>query len=170
MPLENQLAPISYVQLRSAGDSVFPRGRRYYWKAQFLQEPTGAGIDTLLQTYATAPSGMSLAVLQQVGGAIARVPMPQTAYGNRDAAYDWFPIAVWEDPADDEANIRWARELWTAMRRFSTGGVYANNLRDAGEDRVRAVYGDSYRRLVALKNEHDPGNFFRMNQNIRPTV
>jgi FAD binding domain/Berberine and berberine like len=169
-PLEDQLAPISYVKLQSAGDSVFPRGRRYYWKAQFLRELTDAAIDTLLQTYATAPSVMSLAVLQQVGGAIARVPMSETAYGNRDAAYDCFPIAIWEDPANDEANIRWARELWTAMRRFSTGGVYANNLGDEGEDRVRAAYGDNYRRLVALKNKYDRGNFFRMNQNIRPTV
>jgi hypothetical protein len=67
-------------------------------------------------------------------------------------------------------NIRWARELWDAMRPFSTGGVYANNLGEEGEVRVQAAYGDNYPRLVALKNKYDATNFFRLNQNIRPTA
>lgn len=40
---------------------------------------------------------------------------------------------------------------------------------EEGEDRVRAAYGDNYERLVALKNEHDPANFFRLNANIPPS-
>ena len=156
--------------MQSAGDSLFPRGRRYYWKAQFVREISDAAIDTLLHAYASAPSAMALAMFQQVGGAIARVPPAETAYAQRDAAYDCFPISIWEDPAEDEANIRWARELWTAMRPFSTGGVYVNNLGDEGEERVQAAYGENYPRLVALKNEYDSTNLFRLNQNIRPTA
>ena len=169
-PLAAQIAPIPYLQVQSAGDSIFPRGRRYYWKAQFLREISEAAIDTLLRAYASAPSAMALAVFQQVGGAIARVPPAATAYAQREAAYDCFPISIWEDPAEDEANIRWAREVWTAMRPFSTGGVYVNNLGDEGEDRVRAAYGGNYERLVALKTRYDPTNLFRLNQNIRPTA
>ena len=56
------------------------------------------------------------------------------------------------------------------MRPFSTGGVYVNNLGDEGEDRVRAAYGSNYDRLVALKTRYDPTNFFRLNQNIKPTA
>ena len=37
-------------------------------------------------------------------------------------------------------------------------------------DRLEAAYGDSYERLVELKNRYDPANLFRMNQNIRPTA
>jgi FAD/FMN-containing dehydrogenase len=33
---------------------------------------------------------------------------------------------------------------------------------------VRDAYGENYARLVALKNQYDPTNFFRMNQNIKP--
>jgi FAD/FMN-containing dehydrogenase len=168
-PLQDTIARVPYLQVQSAADSTFPRGRRYYWKAQFLREITDGAIDTLLTAYATAPSVMALAVLQQVGGAIGRVPTSETAYAQRSASYDCFPISIWEDPADDEANIRWARELWTAMRPFSTGGVYVNNLGDEGEDRVRAAYGDNYERLVAVKTRYDPANFFRLNQNIKPT-
>jgi FAD/FMN-containing dehydrogenase len=166
-PVEDRIAPISYLQIQSAGDSIFPRGRRYYWKAQFLREITDQAIDALLATYATAPSE-SLLVLQQVGGAIARVPIAETPYANREALYDCFPISIWDNPADDEAHIRWARGLWDAMRPFSTGGVYANNLGDEGTERVHAAYGENYPRLVALKSKYDPTNFFRSNQNIRP--
>jgi len=169
-PVEDRIAPIPYLRIQSAGDSIFPRGRRYYWKAQFLREITDEAIDTLLEAYATAPSRASLLVLQQVGGAIARVPKSETPYVNRDALYDCFPISIWDDPVDDEAHIRWARELWAAMRPFSTGGVYANNLGDEGADRIQSAYGQNYPRLVALKNKYDPTNFFRLNQNIRPML
>ena len=66
--------------------------------------------------------------------------------------------------------MHWARELWSAVRPHSTGGVYANNLGDEGEERVRDAYGENYARLVALKNKYDPTNFFRLNQNIKPTA
>jgi hypothetical protein len=39
-----------------------------------------------------------------------------------------------------------------------------------GADRIRAAYGPVYDRLVALKNQYDPSNFFRLNQNIKPTA
>jgi FAD/FMN-containing dehydrogenase len=169
-PVEDRIAPTPYLQIQSAGDSIFPRGRRYYWKAQFLRELTDAAIDALLTAYATAPSVNAIVVLQQVGGAIARVPKFATPYVNRDALYDCFPVAIWDDPAHDEPNIQWARQFWNAMRPFSTGGVYANNLGDEGEHRVQAAYGENHPRLVALKNTYDPTNIFRLNQNIRPTA
>jgi len=167
-PVERRFAPVPYVEIQAAGDAIFPRGRRYYWKAQFLRELAGAAIDTLLDTCANAPDGTSLLVLQHVGGAIARVPRTQTPYVNRDALYDCFPISIWDDPADDEVNVRWAREAWHAIRPFSTGGVYANNLGEEGEDRVLAAYGENYARLAEIKDRYDPTNFFRLNQNVRP--
>ncbi|MBB6487767.1 FAD-binding oxidoreductase [Rhizobium lusitanum] len=169
-PVESSLAARPYLQIQSGGDVLFPRGRRYYWKAQFLNEIGDDLIDALLDTYAKAPSRASLLVFQQVGGAIARVSKSDSPYANRDAHYDCFPIAIWDASSDDEANMRWARELWHAVRPYSTGGVYANNLGDEGEDRVRAAYGENYTRLVTLKNKFDPTNLFRLNQNIKPTI
>lgn len=166
-PLQDQFGPRPYVDIQSAGDATFPRGRRYYWKAQFLRELSDAAIDTLLAVYAKAPAE-SLLVLQHVGGAIARIPANATPYANRDALYDCFPVAIWDNPAEDKQHIGWARELWDAMRVFSTGGVYANNLGEEGAERIEAAFGENYARLLALKQKYDPTNFFRLNQNIKP--
>ena len=134
-----------------------------------MREITDRAIDTLLATYATAPSE-SRVVVPRVGGANARVPRAENPGAYRDARYDCFPVSIWNNPADDEAHIRWARDLWDAMRPFSTGGVYANNLGEEGTDRVQEAYGRNYPRLVALKRKYDPTNFFRLNQNIRPAL
>ena len=73
---------------------------------------------------------------------------------------------------DDEAqkHIEWTRTFWKATRGFAGPGVYVNFLGDEGEDRIRASYSVNYERLVDLKNRNDPTNFFRLNQNIQPTV
>ena len=73
-PVEVRIAPVRYLEIQSAADAVFPRGRRFFWKAQFLRQLTQAAIDVMLEHFAAAPSPSSVAVLQHVGGAIARVP------------------------------------------------------------------------------------------------
>ena len=35
---------------------------------------------------------------------------------------------------------------------------------------MQSTFGSMHERLVALKNKYDPGNLFRTNANIRPTV
>jgi hypothetical protein len=48
--------------------------------------------------------------------------------------------------------------------------VYPNFMgQEPDADRmVRATFGSSYDRLVAIKTKYDPTNFFRFNQNVRP--
>jgi FAD/FMN-containing dehydrogenase len=167
-PVADRIGPISYVQLQKAGDASFPRGHRFYWKAQFLRQITEEAAHALINRFPSVPSPQSFFVFQQVGGAIGRVPRAATAYANRGAAYDTFPVSIWTDPAADEANMAWAREMYGALRPFAMDGVYVNNLGDEGDDRVKAAYGENYNRLVTLKRRYDPDNLFRLNQNVRP--
>jgi hypothetical protein len=167
-PVADRIGPISYAELQKAGDVSFPRGHRFYWKAQFLDQITDAAANALIERFPSVPSPRSFFVFQQVGGAISRVPPAATAYANRQAAYDSFPVSIWSDPAADEANIAWAREMYTVLQPFGMGGVYVNNLGDEGPDRVKAAYGENYDRLVKLKRKYDPDNLFRLNQNVNP--
>ena len=35
---------------------------------------------------------------------------------------------------------------------------------------MKTAYGANYERLVALKDKYEPTNFFRLNQNIKPSM
>jgi FAD/FMN-containing dehydrogenase len=41
---------------------------------------------------------------------------------------------------------------------------------DEGNKKVISNYGENYKRLVALKNEYDPTNLFRLNVNVAPSA
>ena len=126
-------------------------------------------IDTL-ESYPRRASPFSKILLPHMGGAMARVPHDETAYVHRDAHYLMNINAMWTNPSESDAHIAWARELWSAIQPHSAGGVYVNFLSNEGEERVKAAYDrPTYERLVALKNKYDPTNFFRLNQNIKPT-
>nr|WP_302474575.1 BBE domain-containing protein [Roseococcus sp. MDT2-1-1] len=167
-PAQDTVGPTAYTALQTGLDDLFARGRRFYWKSQLLREIADGAIEALLGQAAVIPAPPTVIVLQQIGGAVARVGAGETAYAHRDAAYDCVPIAVWDDPAEDGRNLAWGRGVFEALRPFATGGVYVNNLGEEGEERVRAAYGANHARLARLKAKFDPGNFFRLNQNIRP--
>jgi FAD/FMN-containing dehydrogenase len=113
---------------------------------------------------------MTQAIVFRHGGAVSRVPADFAAAGNRDADYMAHPIACWMDPAEDDTHIAWTRRFVDALSPWATGGVYLNFEQDEGTAHVRRGYDtDAYARLVALKDAWDPGNVFRVNQNIPPS-
>jgi hypothetical protein len=103
-----------------------------------------------------------------INGAASRVGPGETAWGYRDATWAQVIVGVDPDPANKDKLIDWARAYWDAVQPHSMGGAYVNFMMDEGEDRVQSSYRGSYDRLAAVKAEYDPGNFFRVNQNILP--
>jgi FAD/FMN-containing dehydrogenase len=62
------------------------------------------------------------------------------------------------------------RALSNSIEPFSSGGYYVNFDSESAADRVQLAYGkEKFARLQALKDQYDPANFFRLNQNIRPS-
>src|SRR5215212_9541985 len=169
-PLEDNIQPMSYQTLQSAADAEFPLGRQHCWKSSWLKQLSDEAIEVMLGFVTEMPSSNSGVGLQQMHGAASRVDPDATAFPHRDEHYDFLIISQWSDPSDSEENIRWTREFFEAMEPFFESGVYVNNLGEEGEDRIKEAYGAHYERLAALKDNYDPTNLFRLNQNIRPTA
>jgi len=164
------VGPMSYCALQSGNDAAFPPGRQHYWKASFLQDLSDDAIEVLVSFVAGMPSRFSSVGLQHMGGVASRVDPGATAFVHRARQYDFLILSQWADPSDAARNLAWTRDFFETMQPFLERGVYANDLGEEGEDRVRAAYGANYPRLAELKAKYDPTNLFRLNQNVRPTV
>jgi FAD/FMN-containing dehydrogenase len=170
-PMVDQVGPMPYVVLQSMLDEGFPHGLQVYWRSHFLTGLGDDAIDALLERFAAVGSPLTAVLIEQLGGAVARVGAHDTAFGHRAAPYNLAIVARWADPTQADAHIAWTRDLWEALRP-SAAGVYVNYL-GAGEgaERVRAAYDPgTYARLAELKRRYDPENVFRFNQNITPSA
>jgi FAD/FMN-containing dehydrogenase len=165
-------ARMPYTVAQSVLDEDYPDGWRYYWKSQNISGLSDEVIERLMDYAEAAPSGHSTIDVWYQGGEMDRTEARDTAFGERSAPI-WLGIeANWEEPQDDEANIAWARECVSDMGRFSGGGAYLNfpGFFEEGDRLIREAFGENHKRLVDLKNEYDPTNLFRLNQNINPTA
>jgi FAD/FMN-containing dehydrogenase len=167
-PSADTIGTMPYVALQSAPDAGFPTGRLHYWKSGYLRDMTDGAIRTLLEHVPRMPSPTSGVGLQRLHGAAGRVPADATAFPHRADQYDLVILAQWRDPQQSSRHIAWARGLFDAMRPHLQDAVYVNNLGAEGPERVRAAYGRNYERLAVVKRTYDPGNVFRLNQNVPP--
>jgi FAD/FMN-containing dehydrogenase len=135
-----------------------------------MGELSDDAIESWVASAGQMSSPLSSVVLEPKGRAIARVPDDAMAISGRSAAYFYYAFGIWEDPAQDERHIGWARQFAQAMEPHAVSGMPLNFTADHGEDRVRSTFGEQkYARLVALKDRYDPENVFRLNANIRPS-
>jgi hypothetical protein len=159
---------MSFLRLQTMADHEFPHGRRYYTKAGYFKSLGDSSIDCIVRALATIPSPTNQIELAYLGGAAARVGAGETAFGDRSSPFVLNLLGNWSDPADDDANRRWIRNLFAELRPAMTPGVYVNFMSGDEDDRVHEAYRDRWERLVAVKTQYDPNNFFCLNQNIRP--
>jgi FAD/FMN-containing dehydrogenase len=171
-PLADLIAPKPYVEMQRLFDEAWPPGRLYYSKSSIVRRLTEGAIDAFLDHARTMPTPLSCIAFQQLHGAAARVGAGETAFPHRFDHFSFYVHPATDDPADCQKMISWAREGWQTVQPLVEPAMYVNGLEDAieeGEQRVREAYGFNFERLVALKNEYDPTNFFRLNANIEPT-
>jgi FAD/FMN-containing dehydrogenase len=167
-PIADVVAPHPYTAWQTVLDPLLTPGLRNYWKSHDFQEVSDGLIDVLIAQARQIPDPNSEIAFAQLGGAVSRVANDATAYSHRDGQFVLNVHGRWEDPAKDAECISWARDLFRAAAPFATGAVYVNFMTQEEGDRIRAAYGRNYDRLLKLKNRYDPGNLFRVNQNIRP--
>ena len=164
-PIADPIHPMKYSEMNTLVDAANPSGMRNYWKSNLMRELGDGAIDVIVEHVARVPSPRTVVLIDQLHGVASRVPASEAAFAHRDTRHNVMVMSMWEEPADDEANIAWTRGLSTAIEPFATGAVYVNG---AYEQRPSAAYGTNYDRLVEIKTAYDPTNFFRHNQNTRP--
>jgi FAD/FMN-containing dehydrogenase len=159
---------IPFPALQSVFDGLYPPGHQWYWRADFVNELSDAAIALHLQHAARMPTPQSTMHLYPIDGAVHDTQPGDTAFSFRRA--NWASVMVGVDP--DQANAAkitdWTKAYFDALHPHSAGGAYVNFMMDEGQERVQATYGENYGRLAAVKRKYDPGNLFRVNQNIRP--
>jgi FAD/FMN-containing dehydrogenase len=167
-PLADMTTEMPYTALQSILDAAAPTGIRRYWKSGYFTDLSDELLDIVLKHVATRPSPLSPVLFLHMRGAAARTTTEATAFGNRRDQWDSDIISQWLDAADDEKNINWTRNFWKEIEPL-TNGVYVNHLGSDDDPRIANAYGANFERLKAIKKKYDPDNFFRMNNNIKPS-
>ena len=161
-PIADVLVRRPYVQMQSMLDASAPRGKRNYWKMEYLRDVPPEACEVMASQVAKMPSPMNFMVFFHVAGAVNDLPADFSPAGNRDAQFVCNIPAMWDGAENDQKNIGWVRDTWEKIKPFSTGGVYVNFLSDDdGADRIAAAFGSNHARLTALKQKYDPHGLFR---------
>jgi FAD/FMN-containing dehydrogenase len=170
-PVGDVIQKRSYLSQQMLLDATQPKGRRYYWKSEYLRTLEPGLFAKAIEHASRIVSPHSAVLIFPLDGALSELPEDCCAVGNRDAAAVLNIAGSWEHAADDAVNVEWARGAWRDMRQFSTGGTYINFLtEEEGDDRTRAAYRTNYARLAEVKARWDPSNLFRTNKNIGLSV
>jgi FAD/FMN-containing dehydrogenase len=166
-PVVDMSGPMPFYVMQSLFDAEYPDGRRYYWKSLYVRDLDAIG-ETISRAAANRPSPLSSIDVWALGGAMQREPAGGSAFAQRDEPFLVGIESNWDDPAEDNANLAWARELHGELNRVSPGSTYLNfpGFAEEGEDLLRSSFGENYPRLQQIKAKYDPENFFRSNLNI----
>jgi FAD/FMN-containing dehydrogenase len=167
-PFADLLGPMPYQVIQTLLDPLWPKGIHAYFKATNLARLDDDLIDRLCEAHLAVPGPQAEIHVHQMGGAVGRVPEGATAFAERSMPYVLNAVAAWTDPGATIVHREWVRSTIDTAEDASTGRAYVNYLGD--RDAAMSSYGaETYGRLAALKDEYDPTNAFRLNQNIEPS-
>jgi FAD/FMN-containing dehydrogenase len=168
-PVADLIHPMPYQFIQGLLDPLWPKGINAYFKAANLARLSDETIDSLAALHLDTPGPQCEIHIHQMGGAVARVGQAETAFPERSMPFVVNAVTGTPEAALLGAHAEWARTVIASTRPDQTGRAYVNFLGDAGE--AESAYGEeTYRRLVALKDEYDPTNVFRLNQNVEPSA
>ncbi|MFW6074893.1 MAG: FAD-binding oxidoreductase, partial [Chloroflexota bacterium] len=157
-PLVDLSGVMPYVEAQQMFDEEYPDGLRYYWKSLNLDRFDDDVIDRVVKHARKQVSVASTIDIWHNAGEITRKGPEDGAFFGRNAPFMINPEANWEDPKDDDANIRWARDLIADLSEFSDGSRYLNfaGFQEEGELMMKDAFGPHYQRLAEVKAKYDP--------------
>jgi hypothetical protein len=164
------LGPAPYPAVQGMFDALVPPGLQQYWKSDFVADLTDDVIAQHVKYGPQIPTVNSALHIYPLDGAVHDVASDATAFAYRDIKFTHVIVAISPDPAPMPDYREWVRNYWSALHPYSAGGAYVNFLMDEGEERITSSYTSNYQRLALVKAKYDPGNLFRVNQNIKPAA
>ncbi len=167
-PIADVISPHKFVDWQAGFDALLTPGARNYWKSHDFSDLGSAAVDTIIDYAGRLPTAECEIFIAQMGGATNRIAVDATAYPHRDTEFVLNVHTRWSDASEDDKCIAWARAFFDATAPHANGGVYVNFMADDEVTRVGGAYGTNLDRLTAIKAGYDPGNLFRVNQNIAP--
>jgi FAD/FMN-containing dehydrogenase len=169
-PMADLVGPMPYRARQSMLDEPnATNGLHRYWRSAFTERISDELIEAVVGGAASFSSPLSALLFFHMHGAATRVPPSATAFAARRPQWDFDAIGQWTDGAESAKHTAWVRALWTRLERHLEGSAYVNHLAaDDRPEKIRASFGENYRRLRELKAVYDPTNLFRVNANIAP--
>ena len=167
-PLLDHVGPMPFPVLQGLFDPLLPPGMQWYWRADFVKTFSDEAIAAHYQQALKTPRGLSQVHIYPIDGAAHRAGIADTAFSYRDANFAVVIVGVDPDPKQKDVITSWCKGYFDATHQYSAGGAYINFMMEEGQERVQAAFRQNYARLVQIKEQYDPTNLFRVNQNIRP--
>jgi FAD/FMN-containing dehydrogenase len=167
-PIADMIRPMRYAEMfQPAEEGYHPVAAG---RTMFLDAVDRDALDTIMEQLEASTAPMRVAQIRALGGAMARIPADATAFGHRTKPFMVTVAAIYERPDQAAQHVGWVTAL---AARLAEGrgdpAAYANFLGDEGEARIHDAYpGATWDRLADIKQRYDPGNLFRLNQNVPP--
>jgi len=165
-PIMDMIRPMPYHEIfPPEDDSYHPTAVS---QTMFVDAIDDEVAETIIRYLESSDAPLRVAQLRTLGGAMARVPVDETAFAHRQSRIMVNVAAFYEGADDRPRREAWVSDFAGALRQSDTG-AYVGFLGDDGRERIRAAYpGATWDRLVEVKSRYDPTNLFRLNQNVPP--
>ncbi len=159
---------LDYVFVQKMGDNTDIRSVAAS-KSGFIEDLTPQLIDAIISGMVPHPGRSHSMAFQQSGGAIGRVAVDATAFPHRDSKANMLCGVRWPYGEEGAEHRAYVEDYWKDIEPH-TKGFYTNDMLKESQGEVNLNYLGNYRRLVQIKDKYDPGNLFRLNANIQPSV
>lgn len=159
-PLVDHIGTMPYVQWQHINDGSAPPGRHHYWKTASFRELPDAVIDDLAAAALDLPTPFTEVHVQHLGGAVARVPVDETAFTQRDTGFfvNIIGTTLW---ADDRARLRErVRSLHERLARQARPERLPNFTGPDDDGIAGQLVQEAQQRLQALRQRYDPQRRF----------
>ncbi|MEU1665375.1 FAD-binding oxidoreductase [Streptomyces sparsogenes] len=152
--------PTSADSLYGGSSDAWPASHRFAADTLWSDQDLGTLLAPLADAVAAAPSEKSLVLAPLSPASQDEGLLADMAFSVLGRSYV-VPYAIWDDPARDEANVRWLREAMGRVEPLGTGHYIAETDLTAAPTRAERSYTPAdWRRLREVRARYDPDGVF----------